>query len=353
MYGAEDSVTVGLGSMHEQGGREMRWLQSFLVGFTSLALLPAYAAETAAPIAFNWDEPRQFYISADVNMSELLILQSSFNVEARASQFKVDLVTTCSKTQMLGKRVWVLDCKIDDIALSATAYKADKGRDRMIEVLDDMDQKLTGRSFEVEMLTSGKIRTVSLMLDEADLRNERMRRVRETMRMMLLRAVAALEHEVPSKPVPDGQPWTINESMAMGFLALTGTMGKAKVEAGVVARRDGRVVIDSIGSGIIGPATMIGTNGQERTANMYDMEMRSRTTFDVELGAMITRDYLVSGTVTASSVMAEYGGNVPYVQKVALRLIRDGEEPPTLGPNRSNDPSATPALTLPAAATGQ
>lgn len=303
---------------------------------TKFALVGAMALHTGAALAgdgldWRWSGPRTYLIQSDVTPSNVVWIKASFNKQFRMQNLRTNLLLTCQQDGVVTKRWVTVRCKIDDVAFAALSYPGDAKV--VVDVLDDVDAKLTGRDMVFEQTMDGRLRSMDLLLDDDDVKNDRMRETRELVRMLLQRSVASLDLQLPAKGDSKGARWRVNGPMALGFISLKGSMGGEEVWAEVKKKEGMLWTIDAEGGGVIGPAEMIATNGAEQPANLYNMVMQSSAVFDVEHGNLVSRQHYVRGDVTPSSQLAGYGAATPYEQSVALTMIEDGQTVEPFGPN--------------------
>lgn len=312
-------------------------MRKILLSLVLCALsLPAAAADG---LLWRWPEGevRRYHIKADVRLSEWLVLRKEANSDLRLAQFLVGVNTSCSPVARVGKRAWELDCKIDDVQFIGATTRADSGK--LLPILDELDDKLVGASMQIIFGEDGRIRNVGL--EGVDKSWRRAILMQETMRLMLTRAFASLELQLPKKGDAKGRSWKQKGGHVMAFPSPYGTMGLAETTHQVSKTKDGLVQIASKGRGVVGPGEMITVRpGEpERPKNLYDLRIEGVATFDTTSGTLVERQYLVQGEPTASSVIAEGGGGVHYVQAVRLVHVPAGQEMPPLGPNQEAQPA--------------
>jgi len=302
-------------------------LCAFLLG--ALASSPASASEG---LAWKWDAPRRFQIFADVKLAEWLTFTKSHNVDARVTSFLLGVTASCADTGRGSKRTVEVGCTIEDLQIEAVSTESDQGR--LQPILDEIDQKLVGAQVRILHGDDGRVKNYDVDGLDKDWRRENL--MAETLRLVLGRAFAALDLQLPRKGDDRGRAWRQTGVLALAVPSAHGSVGQSTVDHQVGKVSGTRVEITSAGRGVVGSGAMIqvAPGGPERPANMYDMTIHSVAVFDTALGTLLERQYLAEGSPTASSLASEGTKGTTYVQAVRLRLIPDGVDAPPLGPNR-------------------
>lgn len=296
-----------------------------------LAMAPAQAWATTG-LQWQVDGPLRYEIDAQLQLPQLMMLRAQRNDEARVSEVRLSVVTTCTPSEVLGKRGWELSCTLDDIAIALAPHDLDRAPAERI--LEDWDGMLTGATVEIVLWSDGRVRSVDL--EDVTLRdqNRQTNNIVETQRFLLARAFAALDLQLPKKGDDKGRKvWTQRESLVLGLPTSMGTMGSAVIDHAITATEGTVVEITTRGRGTVASGETVSVGGEERPADFFEMTLEGTASFDTEAGAMIARDYATRGTPTASSLTSAGAEGYPWVQVVTLRrLLPDAEV--TLGPNR-------------------
>ena len=138
--------------------------------------------------------------------------------------------------------------------------------------------------------------------------------------------------------------WRQKENLIAQLPSAYGTMGAVDLSHTIKkATEDGMIDLESIGRGTMAAGETVTINGTERPRDLYDMNIGGLATFDAGNGMLLTREVLVEGIPTASSVSAEYGG-VSYVQAVKLRYIPEGHTMKPFGDNEELSAKDLPGL---------
>ncbi len=302
------------------------------------------APAAASGLEWNWDDgvKRQYLIRSQVLLPQFMQFNKELNRDARVTEFLVSLVTTCEATTALGKTKYELRCDVDDFSITGSPAPSDAGK--LLKIFNEMDQKLVDGGW-VQIVFAKDGRIIDYDLEGVDKRNSRNRHIQENMRLVLGRLFAAMDLQLPPGGKEIAQPWEQKSSpLAMHFPSEYGTFGSAQVTHQITKREAG-VVIATSGRGALGPAEFISvrTGGADRIKNQYDLEYQGITVFDDVTGTMTEHEYMVDGMPTPSSMAAEGGEGVSYVQMTRLELLAEGGPVPKLGDNEEVPPTRTTA----------
>jgi hypothetical protein len=280
-------------------------------------------AEAATGLEWKFPaEGRRYHLMTRVNLPEWMLFAAEKNTEVRVSQVLLETVTNCVPTETR-KTGWRLDCKIEDVSIQAIGLPADTGD--LGAILTEYDERLTGKTVQLDLGKSGNVREVDLEGYSKSL--QRTAKIQENLRLLFARAFALVDLELPKKGDDKGKGfWKQDNLLAVAFPSVTGVMGSVKVVHTVEKTEGPLVSFTSKGAGVIFTGDMINVNGQERPKNTYNFTYDGRATFDTADGSLVSREYLAKGTPTASSTMAESGGGFPYVQAASLQRVT-GESP--------------------------
>jgi len=308
---------------------------------TGLILGGLWASPAAAAdgLVWNWDGDvkRTYLLRSQVLLPEFMQFNKERNRDARVTEFLVSIITTCNATEKLGKDKYELKCVIDDFAMSGSPPKSDAGK--LTAIFDEMDAKLVdGGWVQIIFATDGRI--MDYDLEGVDKSNTRNRSIQENMRLLLGRVFASMDMQLPKKGVAPDVPWEQKSSpLAMHFPSEFGTFGSADVHHQITKAGDSPEIATS-GRGTLGPGEFISVRtGSDRLKNQYDLDYRGVAVFDTKSGTLTEHEYLVEGMPTPSSMAAEGGEGVGYVQMTRLELLPEGQAAPALGPNEEVAPT--------------
>lgn len=302
-------------------GRAVRW--GFLVG----AWMWGGTALATTGLVPDFSTPRRYEISSETQVSNVFQMNAEDNLDRRVNAWRVRAITTCALGEST-KSIFELRCTLDDIELGASPIATDTADMQL--VIDEWDKALTGAVAQLRMTSTGRMQGFDLDGIQLTRNNDRTRQIEEAMRLVMARAFAGFDLELPPKGDDRGKPWRVKASAMMDLPSTTGTAGGLDVTSTVAEIKGDKLIIETTGKGVRGPAVY---NSTGQIANAWDLAMYSRATFDLQSRRVITRESVVQGGLTASSVMATGGTARPYIQQIKFDLIPDGQPAPALGPN--------------------
>ncbi len=288
----------------------------------------AFAAPAAAATGVEWrwpdDEVRRYRIAADVALTQPLLFSADYNKDVRVFDFAVALDTKCQPTRALSKG-WEIACDITEVQFNVHAAANDVPIG--MEVLAEWDQKLVDDAMVTFVLTTdGRVRDFDL--EGLNERNTRIRMVKETMRLVLLRGFAAFDLNLP-KNGEGAKPWKQKTQLILHLPVIDGMTGAARLQSEVSAEDGSKLTIDTVGSGTVMMQEVLA----RKTPDSYDAVVRSRSVFDTSTGNLLERSYLVESNLTPGSGSAVGSQQVPYIQAVQLTYVSDGMPMDMLGAN--------------------
>ena len=287
-----------------------RWLAATVLGCT---LAPTALAVEG--LEWNWEgQERRYLLRTDVQLPEVMWVNSEVGRESRVVGFALDVVTTCVGTEPAGRKGYNVTCTLEDLTIIFDESPSAPGV--LAPFAQELDGLYTGKPVELVVKNDGRITSFEVQgLDET---NRRINQVHQPFREMLRRAFATLEVRLPRRGSDGGAgTWREVGTMAMQLPSTTGTMGRANVVWTVDSAEDGMVSMSSAAEGIIGTGEMI----NDRPKNQYNMQMTGLGVFDVGQHALVRQAYVVTGLNTASSQLGEQGSNVGYRQRSEAKLI--------------------------------
>ncbi|HHO51070.1 MAG TPA: hypothetical protein ENK18_09425 [Deltaproteobacteria bacterium] len=311
-------------------------MRAWLFGLLALGTLAPQARATTG-IGWRWGDnvERRYLLQAQVRLPEMIPVKSLTNTDLRVVEYYLAVVTRCTSS-VASKKTWELLCTFEDVQFDAAPPRADANRG-LKELLDEWDQLLLGTTAQIVFSRDGLIRNVSL--EGVNTRIRRFREIEETLRLLLLRDLAGLELQTPKSGDDRGRPWQQKDSLAVDLPKSMGSFGSVRLLHTVGEEREGSVVvIDTTGEALVSSGETVGAPGGERMRNVFDMEVRGRSRFDLEAGTLVSRDYIVTGEPTASSALATGVAGTLYVQAVHVELIPREAEVTPLGENHETVP---------------
>lgn len=274
-------------------------------------------------LEWRWDDEveRTWFVDNQVLMPSYLWLMADQNQEARLVAFRTRMVLTCTRVDRGGPRSDELACVIGDFAIVGASQRGDKGL--LQPILEEMDEKLTGATLQVVLRHDGRI--VGVDLEGVDARNRRESRMLEAMRIILARSIAGFDLQLPRKGVAEDNVWAQFQSTLLAAPSDRGTLGASEIAHLVRQQQGDYAIIESAGKAMIVPAE----GGEGR--NFFDTELDSVAAFDVSEGMLKERVWSARGNPTASSVLAEGGAGVTYLQAGKILYLPEGSTAPNVG----------------------
>jgi hypothetical protein len=270
--------------------------------------LPSAALESSV-YSWDWSRTHRFYLESHVQLPVVMWLATPYNHQARITAFDVRLVTTCANAQVLTKHTVEVNCSIDDVALSAAGLPQEAGL--LQPILVELDEMLSGATVQLQMNDDGKLGNISL--DGLKRRNNRSGWINENLRLIVSRAYAGLDLNLPQD---EENSWPQYESWLMRAPAVDGSSGGTELVHREIAREGSFSTIVTGGRGVI----VVGEG-----ANKYDTRMVGETRFDLRTGRIADRVWTVVGGPTASSVIAFGAAGYPYLQQGRLVALTEAE----------------------------
>lgn len=286
----------------------------------ALAMTWAVPAFATTGVAWQWPaEGHRFLIGVRVSFPQAATLMAEKNDEFRTSELEIDLVTTCKPEVPGPKSGFHVTCALDDVSLRADPTSA-TNVDKIVPVLGELDDKLTGASVQLALDAQGHIKTFDL--EGVDKGNERISDIQETARLLVARAFALLDFVLPKDGDDKGRPWRVSDSLATSFPSNVGTLGSVAIDS-IVGSADGAMLtIKSTGKGVTQSGETSGSTG--RPMYTWQMTFDGTATFDSGSGRLIERTYLVDGEPTPESAGSAAH---PYLQHARLVALGANEKP--------------------------
>lgn len=301
-----------------------------LVAAFALLIGLGASAPAHATTGLVWKVPAEglrMYLMARVHTPTMADFAAELNYGFRAYEYQVDLVADCKPTET-GKTDWLLACRIEDLALQTSAVQADSNSQL---VLEELDKKLTGATVEVRFGADGRVKNVDL--EGVSKANQRLSDIHEAMRLVLVRAFASLDHQLPKNGDDKGKgTWRTSGQLATQLPSTMGSMGSVTVLHKVEKAEGGMVEWRSAGTGVVSSGEMVTVGTNQVPAETYQMKYEGSARFDVDAGVLIERNFLVDGQPTNTSLQGDGARGNPYVQAgrfVLLDATGKPELPPT------------------------
>lgn len=281
---------------------------------STMMLLPMLAGSVQAAqleegIQWDWSQPHRYFIQTQVQLPEMIWLAARMNKQARIDLFDLRLVTQCAPGEPLNRNKWEVNCRIEDIALSAEALPQEEGL--VQPIVEELDERMTGAVVQLQIRGDGRM--VNIDLEEVERVNRRFGRINENMRLILTRGFAGLD-----LPLPSGheQGWYQHSSWIMRAPSSEGSAGSSEIVHRLIGESDNVVTIGTSGRAMIVPG---------EGHNKYDTRMGGEATFDRWTGRMLERSWTMAGGPTASSMIAQGTEGYPYLQQGHVVALSEGQ----------------------------
>lgn len=284
-------------------------------------------------LAWDWERPRRILLESEVHLPQPMWFMAEHNKEQRAVAFQVRTVLDCAEAEAERKRVWRVTCKIDDIAITAAGLPQKEGL--LDPIVKEFDERLTNTSLKLQIRHDGRISNVGI--EGLERRRQRSGVINENLRLLLSRAIAGLDVQLPRDEIAKGSVWPQYHSWLMSSPSSVGTSGSAellhKVEE---VLPDGRYVLACLGDGLVVPG-----GGEDK----YQTRLVAWAVFDPNEQFLTERAWNSQGLPTASSRAAEGMSGLPYNQLGRMRLLSP-DEAVDLGESREVTPPGLTPTTL-------
>ena len=262
----------------------------------------------------EFESPIRWYIDNEVHLPQFMWFVSNRNKQVRVLAYQTTLVATCGSAVPAGRKAFEAQCTIEDVSIRAASSRSE--RNRLTPILQEMTTKLRGATVDLKMKTNGRLVWLGLQEVKLGETNRRTNQMRENLRLILHRAFAGLDLELPRKGVTEEGYWIQFDSALMMAPSNDGTRGAAEIIHRVERVDDQLVNIQTSGDGTLTP----GESGR----NYYAAKIESSGVFDRETGALIERSWMCAGQPTASSALAQGGLGLPYIQRGVLKRLAPG-----------------------------
>ena len=268
------------------------------------------AQEREEAVLWDWTQPHRYAIETSIRLPELIWIGSRYNQQARVDSLQIRLLAQCMPGTRERRKVWEVNCILEEVGFSAEAYPSEVGV--VQQIVTDIDERLTGARIQLQMREDGRV--VNIDLEDLERRNRRFAWVNENLRLLLSRAFAGLDLPLPGKGEADG--WLQHQSWIMRAPAQQGSYGTSEITHKVTDVDATSFTITSTGRGMIVPGEGI---------NKFDSRLVSSATFDPKNGRLLDRTWSLVGGPTASSLIAQGLEGYPYVVEGRLLALSEGQ----------------------------
>ena len=146
-----------------------------------------------ATSGFEWQwegQERRWFIETDVVLPAYMWFNKDRNASVRVVSFQLQMVMGCQSADTL-RRGWELHCEIENAGIRAAGVAGD--RKKVQEILDEVHQKLNHAVLAVNISKNGLVSSVDFTEYEVAEVNRQTSLMRETMRLVMARAIAGFD----------------------------------------------------------------------------------------------------------------------------------------------------------------
>lgn len=294
-------------------------LSSFIMAI--MLLLPTSALSVDVDgLEYEWrqGEARRMFVETRVDLPRAMWFFAERNREARISSFHIRISMNCNDVGVL-RRGWQVTCQVEDAALSAVAMPGDEAQ--LAQILPELDAALDGALVSFTVRHDGQMSRVALESERGTSWFRRGNAMGENLRLMVSRAVAGLDLQLPRRGRAADGMWVQRNSRLFETPSAYGTLGSAQI---VHAAHDQgeMLLIESSGRGILSPGARDG-----EPQDVFDTRLHATSFFDPERGMLVQHTWQAIGLPTASTTAEIGGADLPYAQKGSLRWLAEGQNP--------------------------
>lgn len=233
----------------------------------------------------RWDGTR-WAITTEMVLPSPMTLAKNENVAFRTMAMQLRGVLLCELDGSLGKRKMEINCTIESVGLQAAAIE--KKHLRVGEVLDEIDDKLSGARLQMQVSADGRVTNVDLE-GVAEARNARERAIQETLRMVVYRLVVGYDLKLRKGGlVFQERQWTEYHSPLMTMPSSTRSTGTSLVVHQMHDYR-GYWTVQTKGSGLLKEGDL-----------SLQAKLDGVTIFDKELGFLTERVWTLRARSTGA-----------------------------------------------------
>ncbi len=279
----------------------------FLLLLCSLGLAPR--AQASEILAYSWplDQELHYRIQAYINAPRALHFWASQNLDARVIELTMAMEVNC-QAQEPSRRSQEWECTVRRVELGGLAFEGEQ--EDLNTIFMEYASLLRESLIQVQFTRQGRIKLVDLENIPKDTEREKL--MHEYLRLLIQRAFAALELELPRGGESDAGAWRQRGSpMTMRLPTRYGTAGGIHLEHEVVGTQDGLVEIHSLGRGIVTPGSAL-ESGSDQAVNL---NVTGTALFNVEDGVLQRYEVQTIGALTTSSSLA---GSGFYINQLLL-----------------------------------
>jgi len=300
-------------------------------GFVVALGLWGQPAASAQELSYSWEpgEMMHYRLQAYVKAPRVLRFYASENLDARVVELTMGLELDCVADEP-GRRKQDWSCGVHRIQLGGMAFEGEQ--DKLDSIFREYTDILSKATVELEWTLRGQLKTVDI--EGFSKRNDREQIRYEYLRLLIMRAVAALELEAP-KNANASKKWRQKGSpLGMRLPTRFGTAGGVRLEHEVTTFDAHKISVQSVGRGTVSSGQSI----ESGVDNAVNISLLGNAIFDAKRGVLLRNELNVQGALNTSSSGATDGF---YLSQFVLAEKVDGwKEPevPVEEPSKSETP---------------
>jgi len=291
-------------------------------------LMGPVVAQAATGLQWQWPEEtkRRYRVKSDISLHGAIMMEAEYNRSARVYDLAIAMDVDCTPSRV-GKTFELL-CAIDKVQMQAGGE--DDGN--LLEILQEWASKLEEAEVLLLLSADGKVKQVDLRgMNE---RNQRIRRIKETLHAFVTRMFSTFDLQLPKGGDDEGEAWKQRSELVLQLPLLTGGAGSSQLSSSATEEEGSNVVIDTTGRASLMIGQQITGPGDTRPPDVFDLTLSSRSVFDTEQGLLTSRAMQVRGDLTPSSGSAMGRAPAPYLFAAELQYVPPGTAMPNLGPTK-------------------
>ena len=235
----------------------------------------------------RWDGTRWF-IETETVLPYTLSLNADENRSVRTQGYQLRAVLACEKDWKLGKLKFEVTCTIESLGMqSAHTYRSQDKRalENHELILKEIDQKLTGASVQLQVLSDGRVDNIDL--EGLPQGNRRINRMQETLRTVLGRLMSGFHLKLRKhNQLHEGKWVEFNSTL----LSMPGPQGMTPSHTSHLVhylnRFEGQTLVQTIGKGMVSVPALSDTMGDRAASNskVYQTDLIGVSIFDYDEG---------------------------------------------------------------------
>ena len=285
-------------------------------GFILALGLWGQTTASAQELSYSWEpgETMHYRLQAYVKAPRVLRFYASENLDARVVELTLGLELDCVADEP-GRRKQGWSCDIRRIQLGGMAFEGEQ--DKLDAIFTEYTDILSKATVELEWTLRGQLKTVDI--EGFSKRNDREQTRYEYLRLLIQRAIAALEIEVP-KNGNASKKWRQKGSpLGMRLPTRFGTAGGVRLEHEVTSFDAHKISVQSVGRGTVSSGQSI----ESGVDNAVNISLLGNAVFDAKTGVLLRNELNVQGALNTSSSGATDGF---YLSQFVLAEKVDGWE---------------------------